>query len=193
LLLLLLFSYDKSWRLIDLEYNTEILHQEGHSRSVYDIQFHTDGGLVGTSGMDSCARIWDLRSGKCLMVLQGHLNNVLSVDFSPNGYHFITGSDDHSVRVWELRRRRCIYQLPAHTNLVSKLKFERNRGDFFVSSSYDNTAKIWGHPGWTPLQTLAGHESKVMCVDLSPDQQYIATGSFDRTFKLWERQSTDVM
>ena len=73
---------------------------------------------------------------------------------------------------------------------------------------YYNFKQIWGHPGWTPLQTLAGHESKVMCVDLSPgkhlshdshmirltiDQQYIATASFDRTFKLWERQSTDVM
>ena len=100
-------SYDNSWRLFDLERQMEILHQvsyqqneaiitsfigsknlsyqEGHSCSVYDIQFHLDGSLVGTCGMDSCARIWDLRSGKCLMVLQGHLKNVLTVDFSPNG------------------------------------------------------------------------------------------------------------
>ena len=46
-----------------------------------------------------------------------------------------------------------------------------DKGDFMVTSSYDNTAKVWAHPGWTPLKTLAGHEGKVMCVDLSPGGQ----------------------
>lgn len=38
------------------------------------------------SGFDSCARFWDLRSGKCIMVFEGHLKNVLALDFSPNGF-----------------------------------------------------------------------------------------------------------
>ena len=41
-------------------------------------------------------------------------------------------------------------------------------GDFILTASYDCTAKVWAHPGWTPLKTLAGHEGKLMCVDLSP-------------------------
>ena len=40
--------YDHSWRLWDLEAQEEILHQEGHSKGVYDIAFHTDGSLAGT-------------------------------------------------------------------------------------------------------------------------------------------------
>ena len=43
-------------------------------------------------------------------------------------------------------------------------------GDFILTSSYDCTAKVWAHPGWTPLKTLAGHEGKLMCVDLSPGE-----------------------
>lgn len=39
-----------------------------------------------SSGFDSCARFWDLRSGKCIMVFEGHLKNVLALDFSPNGF-----------------------------------------------------------------------------------------------------------
>ena len=58
-------------------------------------------------------------------------------------------------------------------------------GHFLVSGAYDNTAKVWTHPGWSPLKTLAGHEGKVMGVDMSPDGQLIATCSYDRTFKLW--------
>lgn len=102
-------------------------------------------------------------------------------------YHVGTGGDDHTVDIWDIRRRGRIYTIPAHTNLVSHLKFQskpqigqvsRGRinifafseddGDFIITSSYDNTAKVWAHPGWTPLKTLAGHEGKVMCIDLSP-------------------------
>ena len=45
--------------------------------------------------------------------------------------------------------------------------------------------QVWAHPGWAPVMTLAGHDGKVMGVDISPDEKHIATASFDRTFKLW--------
>lgn len=58
-------------------------------------------------------------------------------------------------------------------------------GHYLLTGAYDNMAKVWTHPGWSPLKTLAGHEGKVMGLDLSPDGQFIATCSYDRTFKLW--------
>lgn len=41
-------SYDNSWRLWDLDAQEEILHQEGHSKGVHDLDFHPDGSLAGT-------------------------------------------------------------------------------------------------------------------------------------------------
>uniref|UniRef100_A0A3Q2G6H9 Uncharacterized protein n=1 Tax=Cyprinodon variegatus TaxID=28743 RepID=A0A3Q2G6H9_CYPVA len=64
-------------------------------------------------------------------------------------------------------------------------KTEPKYGHFLLTGAYDNTAKVWSHPGWMPLKTLAGHEGKVMGVDMSPDGKLIATCSYDRTFKLW--------
>jgi U4/U6 small nuclear ribonucleoprotein PRP4 len=43
-----LFSYDNSWRLWDLETQEEILHQEGHSKAVHDVTFQCDGSLAVT-------------------------------------------------------------------------------------------------------------------------------------------------
>lgn len=34
-------------------------------------------------------------------------------------------------------------------------------GHFLLTGAYDNTAKVWSHPSWMPLKTLAGHEGKV--------------------------------
>jgi WD40 repeat protein len=47
------------------------------------------------------------------------------------------------------------------------------------------TSQVWSNKTWQPLKTLSGHDGKVMCVDVSPDSQFIATCSYDRTFKLW--------
>jgi U4/U6 small nuclear ribonucleoprotein PRP4 len=46
---IVLFSYDHSWRLWDLETQEEILHQEGHSKAVHDITFQCDGSLSATA------------------------------------------------------------------------------------------------------------------------------------------------
>ncbi|KAI5615687.1 U4/U6 small nuclear ribonucleoprotein Prp4, partial [Silurus asotus] len=177
--------YDNSWRLWDLEVQEEILHQEGHSKGVHDLHFHPDGSLAGTGGLDSFGRIWDLRTGRCVMFLEGHFREVYAIDFSPNGFHVATGSGDNTCKVWDLRKRKCIYTIPAHQNLVSSVKFQPTDGHYLLTGAYDSMAKVWTHPGWSPLKTLAGHEGKVMGLDLSPDGQLIATCSYDRTFKLW--------
>jgi len=177
--------YDNSWRLWDLEEQEEVLHQEGHSGPVYDLAFQCDGALTVTGGLDAYARVWDLRSGRCIMFLEGHLKAVLAVDFSDDGYHVATGSEDNSTKIWDLRQRKCVYTIPSHTNIVSSVKFQPNHGNYLVTASFDGTAKIWAHPTWAPLRTLAGHESRVMGLDISPDLQYIATCSYDRTYKLW--------
>lgn len=38
------------------------------------------------SGLDSFARVWDLRTGRCIMFLEGHLKEIYSLNFSPNGW-----------------------------------------------------------------------------------------------------------
>nr|DBA21248.1 TPA: hypothetical protein GDO54_017922 [Pyxicephalus adspersus] len=177
--------YDRSWRLWDLEAQEEILHQEGHSKGVYDLSFHVDGSLAGTGGLDAFGRVWDLRTGRCIMFLEGHLKEIYGISFSPNGYHIATGSGDNTCKVWDLRQRRCIYTIPAHQNLISGVKFQPTNGQYLLTAAYDNTAKVWTHPLWSPLKTLAGHEGKVMGLDISLDGELIATCSYDRTFKLW--------
>ena len=54
---------------------------------------------------------------------------------------------------------------------------------------YFSISQVWAHTTWTQLKTLAGHEGKVTGIDISPDLHYMATVSFDRTFKLWSSES----
>jgi len=89
-------SFDKTWRLWDLEKQMELLMQEGHYKEAYAIAFHPDGSLVATGGLDSICRVWDLRSGKSILVFEGHVKDILAIDFHTNGFHMATGSFDHT-------------------------------------------------------------------------------------------------
>ncbi|XP_017111879.1 U4/U6 small nuclear ribonucleoprotein Prp4 [Drosophila elegans] len=181
--------YDSSWRLWDLEQKTEVLHQEGHAKPVHCLSYHSDGSVLATGGLDAFGRVWDLRTGRCIMFLEGHLGAVFGVDFSPNGFHIATGSQDNTCKIWDLRRRQPVYTIPAHTNLISDVKYQQECGSFLVTCSYDSTTKIWSNKTWQPLKTLQGHDNKVISVDIAPNSHYIATTSFDRTFKLWSPDS----
>ncbi|XP_034659018.1 U4/U6 small nuclear ribonucleoprotein Prp4 [Drosophila subobscura] len=181
--------YDSSWRLWDLEQKTEVLHQEGHAKPVHCLAYQSDGSVLVTGGLDAFGRVWDLRTGRCIMFLEGHLGAVFGVDFSPNGFHIATGSQDNTCKIWDLRRRQPVYTIPAHTNLIADVKYQQDCGSFLVTCSYDSTTKIWSNKTWQPLKTLQGHDNKVISVDISPNSQYIATTSFDRTFKLWSPDS----
>eukprot|EP00897_Mesotaenium_endlicherianum_P005154 jgi/Mesen1/4667/ME000241S03704 len=182
-------SFDKTWRLWDVETGAELLLQEGHSRSVYGIAFNRDGSLAASCGLDALARVWDLRTGRSILAFEGHVKPVLAVDFSPNGYHLATGGEDNMCRIWDMRKRQCLYTIPAHLALISQLKYEPQDGHFLVTASYDNLARVWSGRDFKPVKTLAGHESKVMGVDIAPDGSFITTVSYDRTIKLWSHDS----
>ncbi|XP_050312702.1 U4/U6 small nuclear ribonucleoprotein Prp4 [Anthonomus grandis grandis] len=177
--------FDNSWRLWDLEQCTEVLHQEGHAKPVYCLSFQGDGSVCASGGLDSFGRVWDLRTGRCIMFMEGHLKSIYGIDFSPDGYHLATGSEDNTCKIWDLRKRSVLYTIPAHNNLIADVKFQKIEGNFLVTASYDGKVKIWSNKTWQPLKTLSGHDGKIMCCDVSADNEFIVTSSYDRTFKLW--------
>ena len=78
-------SFDTSWRLWDLETQTDVLVQDGHAHPVYGIALHPDCSLVVTGDLVGNGRLWDLRTGHCIWDLVGHVKQILALDFSPNG------------------------------------------------------------------------------------------------------------
>jgi U4/U6 small nuclear ribonucleoprotein PRP4 len=115
----------------------------------------------------------------------------------------VTGSGDNTCKVWDVRMRRQIYTMPSHQNLVSRVRIDPS-GEYMVTGSYDNTMKLWTSSGWQPLRVFDSHNMKarwdgesmdfrtskvnilqVTCVDISPDENWIVSSCYDRTFKLW--------
>ncbi|QLL33717.1 hypothetical protein HG536_0F00410 [Torulaspora globosa] len=178
-------SFDKTWRLWDIQTQQELLLQEGHSREVYCIAFHSDGALLCSGGFDCTPVAWDIRSGKSVMSLAGHMKPVYSVDWSPNGYHLATAGGDGTVNVWDVRKSTQAQTILAHDSTVSVVRFNKLNGKFLMSGSYDKNIKVYSSDNWVNVAVLKGHVDKILTLDIDLNGNMVVSGGWDRSVKLW--------
>ena len=81
-----------------------------------------------------------------------------------------------------------LFTLEGHTHQVTKASFSPD-GLRIVTSSQDNTAKVWNAKTAAELFTLKGHTHWVHSASFSPDGLRIVTASADKTAKVWDANS----
>ncbi|XP_077388814.1 transducin beta-like protein 3 isoform X1 [Festucalex cinctus] len=172
----------------------------GYSDEVLDVKFlgQNDSHIVVAT--NSCQlKVFELLTNTC-QILYGHSDTVLSLDVFKKGFVFASCAKDRSVRVWlmdsDSGHVRCMAYGSSHTNSVGSISCSRLKTSFFVSGSQDYTVKVWDLPAdlsttGTDLHQLAAratekaHDKDINSVAVSPNDKLLATGSQDRTAKLW--------
>ncbi|KAK9098256.1 hypothetical protein Syun_025301 [Stephania yunnanensis] len=133
-------------------------------------------------------------------LFQGHAGPVYSSTFSPIGDFILSSSSDSTVRLWSRKLNANLVCYKGHNYPVWDVQFSPV-GHYFASASHDRTARVWSMDRIQPLRIMAGHLSDVdasacsdsstsiQCVRWHANCNYIATGSSDKTVRLWDVQS----
>jgi U3 small nucleolar RNA-associated protein 13 len=111
--------------------------------------------------------------------------------------YIVTGSQDRTVKRWdvtkELKKLRAKYTRKAHDKDINAIDIDPS-GTLFASASQDRTVKIYSAAEGEAIGVLRGHRRGVWTVKFaSKDSQVpssgnkglIATGSGDKTVKIW--------
>ncbi|XP_008286142.1 transducin beta-like protein 3 [Stegastes partitus] len=171
----------------------------GYSDEVLDVKFLGKGDSHIVVATNSCQlKVFELLTNSC-QILYGHTDTVLTLDVFKKGSLFASCAKDRSVRVWQMDgdgQVRCVAQGSSHANAVGSITCSRMKASFVVTGSQDCTVKVWDLPADFPTAgeeihlltaraTEKAHDKDVNSVAVSPNDKLLASGSQDRTAKLW--------
>ena len=115
--------------------------------------------------------------------MRGHQGTLFEVAFSMDGKHVISASRDRLVKIWNTETgaevRRVHFVKPGFG-----FEFQEGSGrcQALTRSEFRVSCILQVH-------TLPGHSDAVSSVALSPDGRRIASGSQDKTVKIWNAET----
>ncbi|EJF06037.1 WD40 repeat-containing protein [Thiovulum sp. ES] len=128
------------------------LNSGGHTALIQDILVTKSGDTVSASD-DKTIRVWDSKTGKERRKILGKIGagsgKIYAIALSPNEKFLAVGGyfENDEIRIYSYQTGKLIKILKSHENAVLDLAFSEN-GDYLLSSSQDNTAKLWSSESW---------------------------------------------
>jgi WD40 repeat protein len=116
--------------------------------------------------------------------------SILAVAFSPDGQLLATADNNGKIYLWTTEGS-LLRTLKGHTNWIWSVTFCPD-GSRLLSSSEDQTIRLWHVATGQCLQILKEHSNWVWAVTFSPDGTQFASASNDHTLRLWDAATGQV-
>ena len=159
---------------------------------------------------DNLLKIYDLENNHIKM-LEGHTDFIMSITIKNN--LILTSSKDNTIRIWKIfdqsENIKCIGVLRGHSESVNcvDIHIKKNKENIIVSGCKDGSVKLWNFNITENIElnedddniieineSLASkviHDDEVNAIKFAPNGKMFASGSYDKTIKLYELNSTN--
>ncbi|QRV90507.1 hypothetical protein RhiJN_18525 [Ceratobasidium sp. AG-Ba] len=154
---------------------------------IRSVAFSPDGRrLASGSTSGGNVRIWDMTMSQGIASYTGGLMGVNSVAFSHDGRIIISGDDDGNVRLWDVRIGNLSLGRPiTGENPILSIAISAS-GRTVVAGDVKGTVMAYDLATSDMLFECTGHKAWVKSVAISPGGNRIASGSADRTIRMWD-------
>lgn len=189
-------SFDKKVRIWGIQTGSQ-LTLEGHSAAVYDVSWSPDGRLLASCSQDKSILAWDMQTRNYLPYPVGrHNGNVYDLAWLLSSSAFLAScSEDQTIRVWGVDSQRRSSRAGVIGGNYSEVYCISPApwGNILVSGSSHGPLRFWNASITSmgtsveinePLKVARTHKEAINSLAWSPDGQFLASGSEDRTVQV---------
>lgn len=155
-----------------------------HPAAVNAVAFDKTGTFLATGGQDGVLRIWDLSKKEATpKAINAHVPQqpqppraIYTVVWTPDGKQVVTGSDDKSIKIFDAADGKLVREIKPGSDKPPTPDEVKTVGPALTSAA--STVGLNSPPP-------PGHTDQVYTLAITADGKFLASGSFDRTIKLW--------
>jgi WD40 repeat protein len=180
--------------LVDADRGRVLSRLSGHRGEVLPPAISADRRLLVTGSDDGTVRLWSLPEGRALGAPLRFGRTVSDVQLSPDGRRLtivlgqIFSESKGTLEVWDARERRRVTRLPV-PDTPTAVSFSPD-GRLVAVGYPHGRSQLWSTATWKPVsRLLVGDVGEIYALAISPDGSTLATGSLDRTVRLWDIES----
>ena len=174
-----------NWQLRDAQAFRDLSGEE-----VMSVAVGPRGESIVTGHRSGFLRFWNLEARELLAEVRAHDDGVDHLSFSPDGQVLSTASWDGKGKLWDATslKQLTVFDMSPHC-LSTAISPDGN----LLAFSSEDYAMLFDVQSGARLHLLEGHQNTVDCIDFSPDSRLLATGSHDRTIRIWDTQTGEVL
>lgn len=142
-----------------------------------------------------------------LNICEGHTDLLNAIDVSLDGMWIATASKDNEARLWRWNNNSfeeyAVFH--GHAGAVTAISLPKSTSQefppFIITGSSDLTIKKWKVPKptgsvqvvKTSEYTRRAHEKDINSIDISPNDEFFATASYDKLGKVWNLETGETV
>ena len=162
------------------------------SKTIYDVQQWKNYLLIATG--DGKLSVFNLESWEIEKTLDLSEKSIRQVKVQTLQKKALVASSDHCIYSVNLEKMEVESCLTHHKNSVFCLQLLKN-GQRLFAGSRDAHLSIWeeNKPSFTLQHTIPAHLFTINDLALSPSEQWLATASRDKSLKIWDVESLNLL
>jgi WD40 repeat protein len=155
-------------------------------KNIFALAFSPDGKVITTGHGDGKIRSWGINTKNHLSTLSGHSFPVISLAYSPDGNLLVTGGMDKNLKLWDVNTGNNILTFSEKLKSKNFYQVAISPSGKILASGDGNMIRLWNIYSGELIRTLNGHSSDVFSLAFSPDGNFLASGSLNKTVKTWK-------